>query len=301
MPARSRSSPAGCSRSSWHCRVVPAFESLPSSVPARDAARSVRSSTAPAGRECWPASHCNRLRGSQRPLRIRMVESGQHKSLVYVQSFGKKHARDAPGHLGRYGSAPLGSDIPAGIEQRLWPGVRSVRRCHLHRRRLMHVRVDRARDQERHDQGQKQSQLAFRRFRAALVSLDAQAPEVRLTGASGIVCPVDFSLVPWHFVPLVGSTRLHRKVYRPVPANKGDCQVSPNSLSFCHGNHLRLPSSEARLHAPVYQEIRRQVVAIDCPPLRLNPQRRAGHQPHFSPERPQDLHIGVRSQHIMQK
>ena len=100
-------------------------------------------------------------RGRERPLRIGIVQSGQHKALVHVHSFGKKDARDAPGDLCRYGGAPLRGDIPARVEQGLWPGVRGVYRGDLHRRRLMHVRVDSAHDYERGEQDDKNNRDAL--------------------------------------------------------------------------------------------------------------------------------------------
>ena len=139
------------------------------------------------------------LRGSQRPLRIGIVQGGQHKSLVHVHAFGKKHTRDAPGDLRRYRGAPLRRDISAGVEQRLWPSVRSVRRGDLHRRRLMHVRVDAAHDQERDDQDGKNNRDDLSGVSgAALVSLDAQPSEVMLYRCFRHSRPSRFALVLRH-------------------------------------------------------------------------------------------------------
>ena len=165
------------------------------------------------------------LRGSQRPLRIGIVQRGQHKSLVYVQSFGKKDARDASGHLGRYGGAPLWRDISAGVEQSLWPGVRSVRRSNLHRRRLMHVRVDAAHDQERDEQNRKNNRDKLSGVsRAALVSLDPQSPEVRLYRCFRHSWPIGLRQPSG----ICSAWRQHQDytgwVYRPAPANRRDCR-----------------------------------------------------------------------------
>ena len=105
------------------------------------------------------------------------------KPCVYVHSFGKKDARNASGDLCRYGGAPLRGDIPARVEQGLWPVVRGVCGHGLHRRCPMHVSIDSARNCERSEQEEKNNPDALASIPgAALVGVDAQRSEIWFYG-----------------------------------------------------------------------------------------------------------------------